>query len=87
VRRADQSRLQKALGNEARVAVRDEHVRQPHVAKYGGDEVARGRAVAGVLKVGTSHTRQVRRSIGCASAEVVTGAGWRELEEVQADAA
>jgi hypothetical protein len=82
VRRADQSRFQKVLSGEARVAVRDEHVRQPHVAKYGGDGFVRGRAVAAVLKVGTSHTRQVRRSIGCASAEVVTGAGWLELEEV-----
>ena len=41
---------------EARVAVRDEDVRQPHVAEYRPDEIA-------VLKVGTSHTRPVRRSM------------------------
>ena len=35
---------------EARVAVRDEHVRQPHVVEYRPDKVARRRPGAGGLE-------------------------------------
>ena len=47
---------------EARVAVRDEHVSQPHVAEHRRKLRAAVSAVA-VLKVGTSHTRPARRSM------------------------
>ena len=71
---------------EARVAVRDEHVRQPHVAERRGHEVLYRGFCSGCLERG-DHPQPPSEKVDVHLQKVVAGASYRKFNEVEADAA
>eukprot|EP00292_Cryptomonas_paramecium_P023625 CAMPEP_0113676766 /NCGR_PEP_ID=MMETSP0038_2-20120614/8842_1 /TAXON_ID=2898 /ORGANISM="Cryptomonas paramecium" /LENGTH=146 /DNA_ID=CAMNT_0000593865 /DNA_START=591 /DNA_END=1027 /DNA_ORIENTATION=- /assembly_acc=CAM_ASM_000170 len=78
------SEVQKSLVK--RVAVRDEHVGQAHVAEDGADEVARDDLGGGLLDR-RNQPHPPGEQVDVNLHEVLPGAGLGELDEVQADGA
>ena len=70
---------------ETRVAVRDEHVGQPHVAKHRADEVARRLLGGGGLE-GRNQPHAPGQEVDVHLQKVLAGARDGQLEEVEADA-
>ena len=75
--------VQKALVKR-RVVVRDQHVRQPHVAEHRCDEVASFRLGGGGFE-GRNQPHAPNQEVDVHLQKVVAGAGDGQLEEVQAD--